>query len=276
MIKETAASLAQNGYCLLNSFFDLESEIIPIQESIYNLTKKVAERYKLKVDVQPFHPDSFDHIYLQILLKDRKIAGEVYDLVKQLPPFLRLICGEKSEALYCALRNTNQPGIGAGSYGIRIDNPSEKEFQSHWHQEFFYQPQSIDGLVFWTPLVDITKDLGPVQILEKSHLNDLQLYTKNVEYNFKTGAYQYGLYKETDVVKKYQNVTPLSAPGDLILMDFLTIHASGDNNSSRARWSIQYRFFNHNDKTGSDIGWKASATLGSDVQKIFPNNFIGE
>ena len=94
MIRETKAELASDGYCVLNSFFDLDNEIIPIQESIHNLTRKVAERYNLKVDIQPFSPDNFDHIYSQILLMDRKIAGEIYDLVKQLPPFLRLICGK--------------------------------------------------------------------------------------------------------------------------------------------------------------------------------------
>lgn len=72
----------------------------------------------------------------------------------------------------------------------------------------------------------------------------------------------------------YDHVAPLVNPGDLILMDFLTIHQSGFNVSDRSRWSIQSRFFSFNDQIGSEIGWKASITSGSDVEKIFSENFI--
>ena len=276
MHEEAQSQLSKNGYTIIRSFFDLNDEIIPIQESIYKLTLQVAKRHNIPVDIKPFDPDTFDHIYDQILHFDRAIAGEVYDLVKQLPPFLRLVTGKKSEDIFCLLRDTDEPGIGAGSYGIRIDNPSETKFQSHWHQEFFYQPQSLDGLVFWTPLVKITQGLGPVKILDSSHKNGMCNYAKNDKYQFKSGSYQYGIHQEEKTIKKYELSQPLSAPGDLILMDFLTIHASGDNLTERSRWSIQYRFFNHCDKIGQKIGWKASITAGSEVQKIFPENFIGE
>lgn len=109
---ETAQSqLSKNGYTIIRSFFDLDNEIIPIQESIYKLTVKVADRHSIPVEIKPFDPNNFDHIYNQILHFDRTIAGEVYDLVKQLPPFLRLVTGKKSEDLFCQFSNTDEPGI---------------------------------------------------------------------------------------------------------------------------------------------------------------------
>ena len=271
MLDDVKRGLSYEGFYLINSFFDVESEIIPIQKSIHDLSIEVAKRHSIPVTFTDFNPETFDEVYIQLLNVDRTVASEVYDLVKQLPPFLRLICGKKSEDLFCALRATDSPGIGAGSYGIRIDNPSEKKFQSHWHQEFFYQPQSIDGIVFWTPLVSIDQKIGPVKILSKSHKAGLCNYAKT--YENKSGAYQLGIYQEDNVIKKYDQKQPLPKPGDLLLMDFLTIHSSGDNFSERSRWSIQYRLFNHKEPIGAKIGWKSSITLGTDIEKIFPDNF---
>lgn len=271
MLEEVKNKFLSDGYCLIRSFFDVEDEILPIQKSIYDLTIQVAKRHNIPVKTTTFAPEKFDEVYRQILDFDRNIAGEVYDLIKQLPPFLRLVCGKKSEELFCKIRNSDAPGIGSGSYGIRIDNPSETKFLSHWHQEFFYQPQSLDGIVFWTPLVQMSQNIGPVRILENSHKDGLCDYAKN--YMHKSGAYQYGIHREGSVIKKYKQKEPLTNPGDLLIMDFLTIHSSGYNMSNRSRWSVQYRFFNHKEPTGSRIGWKASINLGSDIKAIFPQNF---
>ena len=59
-------------------------------------------------------------------------------------------------------------------------------------------------------------------------------------------------------------------------MDFLTIHGSGENRSERSRWSIQSRFFNFSDPVGMKIGWKASITAGTEVETLFPDNFVSD
>lgn len=263
----------ENGVVVIKNFYDFESEILPIQNAIYQIIGLVMQRHSISIVRDPFHGDNFDAGYLELIAINRDFGGEVYDLTKQIPSFLRLIASTKTEQLFCDLRNTDAPGIGAGSYGIRIDNPYEDKFRSQWHQEFLFQPQSMDGIVFWTPLLAITEDIGPVIVCPKSHKDGLCVYSKSKAYANKIGAYTIGIKDEDVVVAKYNKIAPLTSPGDLILMDFLTIHQSGLNTSRRSRWSIQSRFFNYKEETGMRIGWKASATAGTDVEKIFPDNF---
>lgn len=263
----------ENGVVVIKNFFDVESEIRPIQKAIYQIIGLVMQRHSVSIARDPFEGDNFDSGYLDLISINRDFGGEVYDLVKQIPSFLRLIASTKAEKLFCHLRNTDAPGIGAASYGIRIDNPYEDQFRSQWHQEFLFQPQSLDGIVFWTPLLQIIEDMGPVIVCPKSHKDGLCLYSKSKEYAKKIGAYKIGISDEEATIAKYEKIAPLTSPGDLILMDFLTIHQSGFNTSHRSRWSIQSRFFNYKEETGMRIGWKASVTAGTDVEKIFPDNF---
>ena len=120
----------------------------------------------------------------------------------------------------------------------------------------------------------VTQDMGPVIILPKSHKDGLCIYSRPAKYAGKVGAYQIGIYDEDEVVSKYNQVAPLTEPGDLLLMDFLTIHGSGINRAIHSRWSIQNRFFNYEDPTGLQIGWKGSITGETQVEKVFPDNFI--
>lgn len=263
----------ESGVVVIKNFYDVESEIRPIQKAIYQIIGLVMQRHSVSIDRDPFEGDNFDAGYLELIAINRDFGGEVYDLVKQIPSFLRLIASTKTEQLFCHLRNTDAPGIGAASYGIRIDNPYEDQFRSQWHQEFLFQPQSLDGIVFWTPLLQVTADMGPVIVCPKSHKDGLCVYSKSKAYANKIGAYKIGINDEDAVVARYDKIAPLTSPGDLILMDFLTIHQSGFNTSHRSRWSIQSRFFNYKEETGMRIGWKASVTAGTDVEKIFPDNF---
>ncbi len=139
-----------------------------------------------------------------------------------------------------------------------------------------FQPQSIDGIVFWTPLLPVTPDLGPVIVLPRSHKDGLCVYARTKDYAQKQGAYQIGLHREASVIANYEQIAPLTKPGDLLLMDFLTIHSSGVNRSDRSRWSVQHRFFNFDDPVGRKIGWKASVTTGVRVEDVFPDHFLVE
>jgi hypothetical protein len=264
----------ENGYILIKDFYDLGQDIHPILLDIYKLIGLVAERHGYKLSRKPYSPDNFDDGYNELITINRSYGGEIYDLVKQIPSFLRLISNEKADALFQSIRNTGISGIGTASYGIRIDNPNEDKFRSHWHQEFLFQPQSLDGIVFWTPLLPISEELGPVIILPRSQKDGLCKYSKGNAYAEKNGAYKIGIYDEEKVIENYEKIAPLTKPGDLLLMDFLTIHGSGVNRSNRSRWSVQNRFFNYSEPVGMKVGWKASVTTGIDAESVFPNNFV--
>lgn len=263
------------GYVVIENFFDIETEIRPIQWAIYEIIGLVIRRHSIFIEREDFNGDNFDSGFLSLLQKNRDFGSEIYDQVKQIPAFLRLICSQKNDDLFREIRNTDLSGIGAASYGIRIDNPGEEAFRSQWHQEFTFQPQSKDGIVFWTPLLPLTQNSGPVQICSKSHKDGVRKFSRGGDYLEKVGAYQFGLYNEGAVISKYDVVAPLTRPGDLLLMDFCTIHQSGFNVGTRSRWSIQHRFFNYREATGMKLGWQGSVTSGVDIEQVF-SEYFGE
>ena len=97
---------------------------------------------------RPFEAANFDAGFQELIAHDRTLGGRVYDAVKQIPDFMRLVSSEKHEAVVRQLRGTEAPAIVAGGYGIRIDNPNEEKFRAGWHQDYPAQIRGLDGLVF--------------------------------------------------------------------------------------------------------------------------------
>lgn len=115
------AFFAENGYLLIPGFYDLDGDIHPILRDIHTIIGLTAERHGVTLERVPYSPETFDSGYEQLIAHDRAIGGEIYDLVKQIPAFLRLISHPRADALFRDIRSTEISGIGAASYGIRID-----------------------------------------------------------------------------------------------------------------------------------------------------------
>jgi len=209
--------------------------------------------------------------YLALIAANRSWGGEVYDAVKQIPAFMALASSRRNVELFEKLRLGSVAGVAAGGFGIRIDNPNDEGFRALWHQEFPAQLRSIDGLVYWSDLLPITVDMGPVEIAEGSHIQGpVPVYEDDGGIG-KTGAYSLRLDREQEILAKYKKISPLLNPGDLLVMDFLTLHQSGINLSDRPRWSMQFRYFNFNDPVGIYISLKGSVAAGAMFQDLLPS-----
>ena len=261
----------QNGVLVIPGFYDLGSTIEPIQLGIYHIIGLLIEKYVLAIDRPGFSPNSFDAGYQQLIAAERSYGGEIYDAVKQIPAFMRLVSAPVHETIFAQLRADSHPALAAGGYGIRIDNPFEERFKANWHQEYPAQLRSPDGLVFWTPLVPVTPELGPVELCVGSH-NDgpVPVLTGDSRDSGKQGAYSLTLENESELLDRYPHVAPLTNPGDLIVIDFMTLHTSGNNQTDRSRWSVQFRYFNFRNATGIRHGWKGSYAAGVDFRNVHP------
>jgi hypothetical protein len=265
-----------DGVLPLRNFYDLERDIQPIQLFIHRIIGILIRKHQLPIQQRAFSSESFDDGYQALLAYDRRIGGEVYDAVKQIPEFVRLVADERHSALFSQLRGTDMPGIAGGGFGIRIDNPAEERYRADWHQEYPAQLRSLDGLVFWSPLVEITEPMGPVCFCVSSHQEGLvTVHTKDPNHHDKTGAYGLVLTDKEERLARYRHIAPLTRPTDLIICDFLTLHSSGYNRAERSRWSMQFRYFNFLDPTGVRNGWCGSYAAGVEFQKIHPELVAG-
>jgi len=261
----------QDGLLVLPGFYDPQRDVLSIQRGIHGIIGKLITREGLPIAHSVFSAETFDAGYQPLIAHDRRLGGEVYDAVKQIPAFMRLVADERNERLVHELRGTDLPGLAAGGYGIRIDNPSEERFRADWHQEYPAQLRSLDGVVFWSPLVPVDHDLGPVRFCPGSHRDGpVRVHLRDPANPVKTGAYALTLENRDARVARYPQVAPLCRPGDLILVDFLTLHASGVNHALRSRWSMQFRYFNFHEPTGVRIGWRGSYAAGVDFSTLHP------
>lgn len=260
----------RDGFILVEGFYDLESQIRPIQEGVRVIVELIAGKYG--VDVPCATPeDAMSLGYPKLIAVNRAWGGEIYDAIKQIPEFVALVSSARSIGLFETLRPGAKAGVAAGGYGIRIDNPREDKYRAWWHQEFPAQLRSIDGLVFWSPLLNVTPEMGPVQLAVGSHLDGFAPVFDDDAGLGRAGAYALRLEKEAERVARYELLAPLLQPGDLLVLDYLVLHQSGHNISTSPRWSMQMRYFNFRDPLGIGISWKGSFAAGENFKDLIPD-----
>lgn len=264
----------RNGVLVIPGFYDIEKDILPIQRSIYDIIGLVLDKYRVAVERAPFSAETFDSGFQALIATNRAYGSEVYDAVKQIPAFVRLVAHPGHDLLLRELRGTESiPGVAAGGYGIRIDNPGEDRFRAHWHQEYPAQLRSLDGLVYWSPLLAVSEEMGPVRFcLGSHHLGPIPVTSQNE--GGRSAAYALVLHQEAERIAPFGQIAPLTRPGDLVVVDFLVLHASGYNRAQRSRWSMQLRYFNFSEPTGRAHGWKGSYAAGVDFRTVHPELFI--
>ena len=154
-----------------------------------------------------------------------------------------------------------------------MDHPNEDKFRAFWHQEYPAQLRSINGIVFWSPLVDMSPEIGPVSFLPKSHLEGpLKVFQDfGSQGQSRVGAYTLRLSQEDALLEKYTSTAPILEIGDVVCVDYLTVHASGFNRSNRTRWSMQYRYFDMAHESGRAFNWQGSYAGGVNFSDIHPN-----
>jgi Phytanoyl-CoA dioxygenase (PhyH) len=260
----------RDGFLILKNFY-LASDVSDVCEGIYQVIGQVLRRHGLHDSRPVFNVDQFDAGFVDMIRKDRQLGSEIYDAVKFIPAFWRLVSNPHHAQLMRELRVGSVPALAASGCGIRIDNPNEDKFRALWHQEYPAQLRSLDGLVFWSPLVSMTEPLGPVALCPGSHrLGALPVQRLQESSSGRSGAYALQLANEDQLLARFEQTSPLTQPTDLILIDFLTLHASGFNRSDRSRWSMQFRYFNMVEPTGRTHGWKGSYAEGIDFSLIHP------
>jgi hypothetical protein len=257
---------AGDGFVVLRGWLDVERDLAPLQREIGLLIEHAARACGARYAV-PDDPAEFDRGYLTLVAAHPGVQPLVYDMAKNLVAFQRLIVDERLAGLYRALRGTSLAGTAPGSNGVRIDRPGDDRRAAPWHQEFQYQFRSLDGITFWIPLVPVVDAMGPVVLARGSHRHGVEPLidtSGSGERDIADGAYgALRIPDEAAIAERYELCAPESRPGDLFAFDFLTLHASGANVGTRARWTVQIRYFNFSDPFGASIRWMGGLKHGT-------------
>lgn len=263
--KEQIDQYKRDGVVYLESFYDLEAEILPIKKDIYRIISMLIDQYKLPVNQDEFSVENFDSGLIEMVKHHRKIVGILYDAVKKIPSYIRLASSPKHDILAKCLIGTDFFGFANRGYGMRMDNPNEDVYLTQWHQDYVSQLCAPKGIVLWSPLRNVTYEVGPVQMCPGSHTDGIFPIVRDGD-----GSYGLKLKNEEELLKKYAIIVPEVKVGDMVVIDYLTLHASTANRSKFTRWAMISRYFDFLDDTGKAHGWKGGLQEGNSFETIHP------
>jgi hypothetical protein len=253
---------AEHGFLYIKKLYP-ESIFKSLLEEISKVIALIGEREGCSV--VSFDSKEFDRGLKELLQKDRKLGGLIYEVVKKLPAHIQLASHPVHNEVCKMLMNMRFPGFAARGWGLRMDHPSEDTFLTQLHQDYVSQLGSSRGLVFWTPLRFVDALLGPLVIFPGSHKQGV--FPINVRGKGSEGLQ---IADEPSVRAQFKSICPEVADGDTVVMDYMTLHESSPNRSTNTRWSLISRYFEFQDPVGRKIGWAGGIQEGSSFEELFP------
>ena len=113
---------------------------------------------------------------------------------------------------------------------IMLNNKKTSRKEGDWktpsHQDWRSRQGSLNSVTMWIGLVDIVDEIGPIQVIPKSHLKGLLPVEENEWYENVKDEY----------IDDDQFVSMPIGAGDAIILSELLIHRSGNNESNKFRY----------------------------------------
>jgi phytanoyl-CoA hydroxylase len=107
---------------------------------------------------------------------------------------------------------------------------SEVYYKSPPHQDWRSMQGSLNAIVVWVPLADVSRELGALEIIPGSHLGGLQESREDAWYRHIEGLRD----------DQYESIE--MEAGDVLFFSAFLVHRSGDNVTDSIRWSCHFRY----------------------------------
>lgn len=228
-----------NGFYILRNLIS-ESEI----SEILNTAKEI---FRLGMGLSPATDRDFETCLYQYFEKDREGFINCGKQIQHMLALHRLGVSHK------IIRELGLPFVNIATRPVMFFNNrrlAEKDVYHTVpaHQDAYSIGGSLDSMVVWIPLINVTKDLGALQVVPGSHAKGL-LTSGSLE--------GFGL---VDCFKDEDFITVEMRAGDALFFSSYLVHRSGNNTTDSIRWSAHFRY---------------NSMLDSDFQKRkFPHPYI--
>ncbi len=213
-----------NGYYVAKSVFD-KSQVKSVLDSINLLFAQQLP------NSQPSIFQNMKGLFDADLTKYLKVAGALSRSYEA----HELLLSKKVTELLSALNMTKLlvptgPVVHIMSQDLMVPNGY---YGLPPHQDYPSMQGSLDSLIVWVPLVDIDRDLYPLEIIPKSNWEGMLLGKMNEKY-----------YEIDPALYKNEDFIPVEVEaGDVVLMSSFTVHRSGTSgrkNDVRLACSIRF------------------------------------
>lgn len=156
-------------------------------------------------------------------------------------------CGKTCQHLISLHRLSLRENIVAELVGLGLQTPnictrpvlffnskhlakSEVYYKFPPHQDWRSMQGSLNSVVVWVPLMDVSRELGALEIIPGSHLWGLQESQEN------------GWYRHIEGLGDEQYESVEMEAGDVLIFSAFLVHRSGNNVTDSIRWSCHFRY----------------------------------
>ena len=229
-----------NGFYIAKNIVK-ENQIANILENVCKVYFKNNPSSKFLKEKKPWDNDLFHQEIIKFRDENSNEFSEVYDSSQSSIPVIQLVTSERISEIAAILLHCKPIDLSQFGNMVRMDTPNDVRNKTAWHQEMQFARNP--GLVLWIPLVEITDDIGPLHILEKSHLDGEIVVERNDIHDYTTSRVSKCEISEK-ILEKYNEKAIKINKGDALFFDNKLIHSSGDNILKRIRFSCQLRLSN--------------------------------
>ena len=258
----------EDGFTVIPDFAS-QAELDELRTGLLNLIEKkmcsLDASFCLK-DSQ--HAYDLDWNLNELRTMSPLFGSQVYAAAKKLPQFVRFAASLKNENLARELIGSKHVAFSDRGWGLRIDYPRDQKFATPLHQDYHTQIGSMDGIVIWVPLTDVTFDMGPLIFWPKSHKLGV-LPVRQTTLN--SGSTDLAIEIDSGTLERFQRTQIEVRAGTAVVINFLTLHQSGFNQSTRNRFSLLSRWFNFDSAAAIERGWHGGIQDGHSFGSVHPD-----
>ena len=227
--------IKKNGFLILKNVLS-KKDFIGIEKLITNTAKIYTNA---KITNFKFNNKNFHDELISLRSQNNNKFSKFFDSLQTSTLAYNFWLNKKILKIVKNILNCKFEEISATDFRIRIDSPVDKKNDLEWHQDSSYFRQNnnaVNGLVCWIPLTNLLMNMGPLEILDKSH----KFGFIKVNQSKKFGTTQRKIdkkYIKNKNLKKFELKL-----GDIIILNINMIHRSGKNTSKVFRMSNICRF----------------------------------
>ncbi|KAK3087156.1 hypothetical protein FSP39_002452 [Pinctada imbricata] len=235
----------EEGYILIENFFDVEKELNPVREDINQLVDELAQKLYTAGKLKKLYKEY--GLFERLTKIEAEFPGSNILLHKtgKLPPSFRRLW--TNERLLNLMEQLIGPEVAISPvWNLRTKTPKNTATVVPWHQDNgYFDLDSYNTLIptAWIPLLDTNEFNGGMEMCKNAHLKG-----KVAKHQCCWGDSWYVMMEEEEMVKtlgvdmkKDTEVCPV-AYGGMLLFNNLTPHRSLPNVSNQVRWSLDLRW----------------------------------
>ena len=239
--------LKKNGYIVVKNILE-RSDFKNLENSV---TTNAIKYIKKKIKINSLDNLIFNNELIKLRKKNKKKFAHFYDTLQNSAALYQLWTNNKILKIIEKLMECKSTLICAADFQLRMDSPIDARNTLKWHQDSAYFKQNNSGynaLSCWAPLINLTYNMGPLEFLEKSHKLGCLKSTNKRHDTAKILSPYTGKFEteQRELPKKITQEFKLKKfeleLGDMLFLNFDTIHRSGINCSKIFRMSTLCRY----------------------------------